>query len=59
MFVKASMIPNIMYTPFEILNLIVSVEVPNIEIWNEEKKTAFEEEIKRNLGARENAFIES
>ena len=28
--VKANIIPDIMYTPFEILNLIVTVEVPHI-----------------------------
>ena len=33
MTLTANMIPDIMYTPFEILNLIVTVEVPHIEIW--------------------------
>ena len=49
MTLTANMIPDIMYTPFEILNLIVTVEVPHIEIWEQEQIGKFAAVIQNKL----------
>ena len=56
--VETSMIPNVMMTPFEVLNLILTVEVPHIWIWDEQNKQRFEELIKRSLTKKQREYVE-
>ena len=59
MFVTASMIPDIALTPFEVLNLILTAEVPHLEIWDEKQQIQLEKEIRKGLTPVQNEFIET
>ena len=55
----ASMIPDIALTPFEVLNLILTAEVPHLEIWDEKQQIQLEKEIRKGLTPVQNEFIET
>ena len=56
--VTANMIPDIMYTPFEILNLIITVEVPHIEIWEKDQIEKFIPIIQNKLTSKDKKLTE-
>ena len=48
------MLPDIFWTPFEKLDMILSISVDNIQLWREDEKVEFVDRVRKHLTPEQN-----